>query len=54
MRSGHPAGLLSLPLSFTPDDMPGWHQLTVRVARKDARVRTRAGFWMSVPESSLR
>ena len=41
-------------LAFTPHDMPGWHQLTVRVARKDARVRTRAGFWMSVPESSLR
>jgi Ca-activated chloride channel family protein len=33
-------------LGFTPSDMPGWHRVTVRVARRDARVRTRAGFWM--------
>jgi len=33
-------------LGFTPSDTPGWHRVTVRVARKDARVRTRAGFWM--------
>ena len=36
-------------LGFTPEDVPGWHPLTVRVSRKDARVRTRAGFWMSAP-----
>ena len=39
-------------LGFTPQDTPGWHALTVRVARKDARVRTRAGFWISPPASS--
>jgi VWFA-related protein len=34
-------------LSFTPHETPGWHPLTVRLGRyKDARVRTRAGFWM--------
>jgi Ca-activated chloride channel family protein len=33
-------------LAFTPHDSPGWHQLVVRVARKDARVRTRTGYWM--------
>jgi Ca-activated chloride channel family protein len=39
-------------LGFTPSERPGWHRLTVRVARKDARVRTRAGFWMgAVPGS---
>lgn len=32
---------------FTPSDAPGWHRLTVRVSRKDAHVRTRAGFWMT-------
>jgi len=36
-------------LAFTPDPAPGWHQLVVRVARKNARVRTRAGFWMTEP-----
>lgn len=36
-------------LAFTPDTAPGWHQLTVRVTRKDARVRTRSGFWMGAP-----
>ena len=36
-------------LAFTPHEMPGWHALTVRVARKDARVRTRAGFWIGAP-----
>jgi VWFA-related protein len=41
-------------VSFTPRDVPGWHQLTVRVARKNARVRTRAGFWMSAPEVTRR
>jgi VWFA-related protein len=33
-------------LTFTPDSTPGWHPLIVRVARKDVRVRTRAGFWI--------
>ena len=33
-------------LGFTPSDTPGWHRLTVKVSRKDARVRTRAGFWV--------
>jgi len=33
-------------MAFAPDDTPGWHQLIVRVARKGATVRTRAGFWM--------
>ena len=33
-------------LGFTPSDTPGWHRVTVRVSRKDARVRTRAGFWV--------
>ena len=41
-------------LGFTPHDAPGWHQLTVRVSRKDTRVRTRAGFWMSTSEAPLR
>ncbi len=36
-------------LAFTPDPAPGWHSLVVRVARKNARVRTRAGFWMTAP-----
>lgn len=36
-------------MAFTPDPTPGWHPLTVRVARKNAHVRTRAGFWMSGP-----
>ena len=36
-------------LAFTPDPSPGWHQLVVRVAKKNARVRTRAGFWMTAP-----
>jgi VWFA-related protein len=35
-------------LAFTPSETPGWHQLTVRVSRKDAWVRTRAGFWVGV------
>ena len=34
-------------LAFTPDTTPGWHPLVVRVSRKNAHVRTRAGFWMS-------
>ena len=38
-------------LSFTPDGAPGWHQLMVRVARKDVRVRTRAGFWVGAQTS---
>jgi len=33
-------------LGFTPSETPGWHRLTVKVSRKDARVRTRAGFWI--------
>jgi VWFA-related protein len=37
-------------LAFTPQDAPGWHRVTVRVAPKDARVRTRAGFWMGQPQ----
>lgn len=41
-------------MGFAPHDEPGWHQLTVRVARTDARVRTRAGFWMSAPEALRR
>ncbi|HUL74705.1 MAG TPA: VWA domain-containing protein [Vicinamibacterales bacterium] len=36
-------------LAFEPERVSGWHQLTVRVARKGATVRTRAGFWMSAP-----
>jgi VWFA-related protein len=47
LRSGYVIG-------FTPQDRPGWHELTVRVARKDARVRTRAGFWIAPPTSSSR
>jgi VWFA-related protein len=38
-------------LAFTPQDTPGWHRVTVRVAPKDARVRTRAGFWMGQPQT---
>lgn len=34
-------------MAFAPHETPGWHQLTVRVARKGATVRTRAGYWMS-------
>ncbi|HEX5068616.1 MAG TPA: VWA domain-containing protein [Vicinamibacterales bacterium] len=41
-------------LAFTPDPAPGWHQLVVRVTKKNARVRTRAGFWMTAPETLLR
>jgi len=37
-------------LAFTPDPAPGWHQIVVRVTRKNASVRTRAGFWMTAPE----
>jgi len=33
-------------MAFTPHDAPGWHPLIVRVARKGATVRTRAGFWI--------
>jgi VWFA-related protein len=33
-------------MAFAPFDRPGWHELTVRVARKGATVRTRAGFWV--------
>jgi VWFA-related protein len=44
MRAGYVLG-------FTPHDSPGWHPLTVRVTRKDARVRTRAGFWMGSSEA---
>jgi Ca-activated chloride channel homolog len=33
-------------MAFAPYDVPGWHPLTVRVARKGATVRTRAGFWI--------
>jgi VWFA-related protein len=40
-------------LTFTPDETPGWHQLTVRVTRKDARVRTRTGFWMGESSAAL-
>ena len=47
LRSGYVLG-------FAPHAVPGWHQLTVRVTRKDARVRTRAGFWMGPPEPPLR
>jgi Ca-activated chloride channel family protein len=38
-------------LTFTPSGPPGWHPLVVRVARKDSRVRTRAGFWMGAPNT---
>ena len=41
----------SYVLAFTPSDAAGWHELTVRVARKDARVRTRAGFWVGTKPS---
>ena len=41
-------------LAFTPHDTPGWHQLTVRVARKNARVRTRAGFWVGSSTPAVR
>jgi VWFA-related protein len=34
-------------IAFAPRNVSGWHQLTVRVTRKGATVRTRAGFWMS-------
>ena len=40
-------------LTFTPEGAPGWHPLTVRVARKDVRVRTRAGFWMGASSPYL-
>jgi Ca-activated chloride channel homolog len=33
-------------MAFAPHDTPGWHRLTVLVARKGATVRTRAGFWI--------
>lgn len=36
-------------LAFAPQETPGWHQLSVQVARKDARVRTRAGYWIGAP-----
>ena len=36
-------------MAFMPDPAPGWHAISVRVARKNARVRTRAGFWMTAP-----
>jgi len=39
-------------MAFTPDPAPGWHPLVVRVTRKNARVRTRAGFWMTGPPLS--
>jgi Ca-activated chloride channel family protein len=39
-------------LTFTPYDAPGWHPITVRVSRKDVRVRTRAGFWMGSPAAA--
>jgi VWFA-related protein len=41
-------------LGFTPHDRSGWHELSVRVSRKDARVRARAGFWIAPPTSSSR
>jgi VWFA-related protein len=41
-------------LAFTPDPEPGWHPLIVRVTRKNARVRTRAGFWMTGTGQSRR
>lgn len=41
-------------LGFTPTETPGWHNLIVRVARKDAYVRTRAGFWIGAPPSHSR
>jgi VWFA-related protein len=37
-------------MAFEPHDRPGWHPVTVRVARKNARVRTRAGFWMGASD----
>jgi Ca-activated chloride channel family protein len=33
-------------MAFAPHEAPGWHPLTVRVARRGATVRTRAGFWI--------
>jgi len=34
-------------MAFAPHDTPpGWHRLTVLVARRGATVRTRAGFWI--------
>jgi VWFA-related protein len=41
----------SYVMAFAPSVVPGWHPLTVQVARKGVTVRTRPGFWMvtSVP-----
>ena len=39
-------------MAFAPQTAPGWHQLTVRVARKGATVRTRSGFWMADSSAS--
>jgi VWFA-related protein len=41
-------------VAFTPGDTPGWHELTVRVARKEVRVRTRAGFWVGAAATASR
>jgi Ca-activated chloride channel family protein len=41
----------SYVMAFAPSVAPGWHPLTVQVARKGATVRTRPGFWMSAPAS---
>jgi Ca-activated chloride channel family protein len=41
-------------MAFAPQEGPGWHLLTVRVARKGATVRTRAGFWIEGPASTSR
>jgi Ca-activated chloride channel family protein len=33
-------------MAFAPRDRPGWHRVTVKVARANAQVRTRGGFWI--------
>ena len=33
-------------MAFAPRDLPGWHRITMKVARSNVTVRTRGGFWM--------
>ena len=33
-------------MAFAPRAQPGWHELSVKVSRSNAKVRTRGGFWV--------
>ena len=33
-------------MAFAPRNLPGWHELSVKVSRANAKVRTRGGFWV--------